>query len=80
MKNTTKIVLGIVGALVIIVIALAIGARVFVDNILSSAGEGDAIELSGTYGGGRPGAVARLPAGGRSGVAPPPAGTRAFSA
>ena len=52
MKGTTKIVLGIVGALVIIVIALAIGARVVVDNILSSGGEGDAIELSGTYEGG----------------------------
>ena len=47
MKGTTKIVLGIIGALVIIVIALAIGARVVVDNMLSSSGEGDAIELSG---------------------------------
>ena len=47
MKGTTKIVLGIVGALVIIVIALAIGARVVVDSILSSGGEDDAIELSG---------------------------------
>ncbi|NBF39374.1 MAG: hypothetical protein GVY14_03060, partial [Spirochaetes bacterium] len=46
MKGTTKIVLGIIGALVVIVIALAIGARVVVDNILSSGGEGDAIELS----------------------------------
>lgn len=47
MKGTTKIVLGIIGALVVIVIALAIGARVVVDNMLSSGGEGDSIELSG---------------------------------
>ncbi|MFP4373224.1 MAG: GIN domain-containing protein [Spirochaetaceae bacterium] len=48
MKGTTKIVLGIVGVLVLVVIALAIGARVVVGNVLSSGSEGDPIELSGT--------------------------------
>ena len=48
MKQTTKIVLAIVGVLVVIVIGLAVGARVVIDNMLTDTGGGEpAVELSG---------------------------------
>jgi hypothetical protein len=48
-KQTTKVVLAIIGALVLAVVGLGVYARVTVGNLLADAGEaGERVELSGT--------------------------------
>lgn len=49
MKQTTKIVLAIIGVLVVAVVGLAVYARVTLDSLLTDAdGAGERVELSGT--------------------------------